>query len=49
MQVKTELERHRARRTLSEVMQKLEEALRLSKERQQKGTYGQPTTSYRHR
>jgi hypothetical protein len=44
MQVKSEIDRHRVRRTLNEVKRKLEEALRLSKELQNKGIYGEPTT-----
>ena len=46
MLLRNELERQRARRTLFEVKRKLEEALRLSQELQNKGNYGQPTTSY---
>lgn len=46
MRVRSELERHRVRRTLAEVKRKLEEALRLSQELHNKGQYGQPTTAY---
>jgi hypothetical protein len=49
MRIHNDLERHRARRTLTEVMRKLEEALRLSQELQRKGQHAEPTPSYRHR
>jgi hypothetical protein len=45
MQTRNEIDRHRVRRTLNEVKRKFEEALRLSKELQSKGQYGEPTTS----
>jgi hypothetical protein len=35
MQVESEIQRHRTRRTLSEVMRKLEEALRLSRTKEE--------------
>lgn len=44
MDVKSDIERHRVRRTLNEVKRKLEEALRLSIELQDKGQHGQSTT-----
>jgi hypothetical protein len=44
----TDLERYRARRTLSEVKQKLEEALRLSQLRN-KRNHEQATAANRHR
>jgi RNase P protein component len=44
-----EIDRHRIKRTLTEVKRKFEEALALSEERQQKEPNGQPTTSHRHR
>jgi len=45
MQVRSDIDRHRVRRTLNEVKRKLEEALRLSKELHKKGQYGEPTTT----
>jgi RNase P protein component len=39
-----DVERHRVRRTLTEVKNKLEEALRLSEQLQSKGNHGEPTT-----
>ena len=48
MKIHNDMERHRARRTLSEVKNKLEEALRLSQTRN-KGTYGQQSTPSDHR
>jgi hypothetical protein len=47
MQVKSEIEAHRVRRTLNEVKRKLEEALRLSQQLQHKGQYGEQTTPRR--
>jgi len=47
MQVKSEIDAHRVRRTLNEVKRKLEEALRLSQQLQDKGTYGEQTTPRR--
>jgi hypothetical protein len=48
MRLITDLERHRVRRTLSEVRRKLEEALRLSRSLNERN-HEQPTTSNRHR
>jgi hypothetical protein len=44
----TDIERHRARRTLSEVKQKFEEALRLSQLLNERD-HGQATAANRHR
>ncbi len=52
MQWKSDIERHRVRRTLSLVKGKLEEALRLSRSRNpssDESSNGQPTASHRHR
>ena len=49
LRVRSEIERHRVRRTLTEVKNKLEEALRLSQALDHKGQYGEPTSSYRRR
>jgi len=48
MRWKTDMERYRIRRTLSEVKQKLEEALRLSVRRDE-GEHGQETVTSRRR
>jgi hypothetical protein len=48
MKWKTDIERYRIRRTLSEVKQKLEEALRLSVRRGE-GEHGQQTATSRRR
>ena len=45
---KTDIERHRVRRTLSLVKRKLEEALRLSLSRNE-SEHVEPTASHRHR
>ena len=45
---KTDLERHRVRRTLSLVKRKLEEALRLSLSRNER-EHGESTATHRHR
>ena len=47
MFLRSEIDRHRVRRTLNEVKRKFEEALRLSKELQNKGQYGQTTSRHR--
>jgi hypothetical protein len=44
MRINNDVERQRARRTLSEVKNKLEEALRLSVQLQHKGTNEQSST-----
>jgi hypothetical protein len=49
MKIHNDIERHRVRRTLAEVKHKLEEALRLSEQLQQKGRHGQSTTSHHRR
>lgn len=49
MKIHNDVERQRARRTLSEVKGKLEEALRLSVALQHKGKDEQPTTTNRRR
>jgi hypothetical protein len=50
MQIHNDMERRRVRRTLSEVKDKLEEALRLSEQIQpNKGKHVQPTTTDRRR
>jgi hypothetical protein len=48
MRWKTDIERHRMRRTLAEVKLKLEEALRLSVRRRE-GEHGGQTVTYRRR
>jgi hypothetical protein len=48
MKWKTDIERHRVRRTLSLVKRKLEEALRLSRLRNE-SEHGQSTAAHRHR
>lgn len=48
MKWKTDIERHRVRRTLSLVKRKLEEALRLSQSRNE-SDHGKPTATNRHR
>jgi hypothetical protein len=45
MEVRSDIDRHRVRRTLNEVKRKLEEALRLSKELHNKGNYAEPTST----
>jgi hypothetical protein len=45
---RTDIERYRLRRTLTEVKQKLEEALRLSQLRNERD-HAQPTVTNRHR
>jgi hypothetical protein len=48
MRCRTEIELYRVRRTLSQVMQKLEEALRLSRRRDE-GIHEPTTAAHRHR
>ncbi len=45
LKIHNEMDRRRAQRTLAEVKNKLEEALRLSEEMQHKGKHGQTTTT----
>ena len=47
MQVKSEIDAHRVRRTLNEVKRKFEEALRLSQQLKDKGQYGEQTIARR--
>jgi hypothetical protein len=49
MQIHNDMERRRVRRTLAEVKNKLEEALRLSEQIQNKGKHAEPTTTDRRR
>jgi hypothetical protein len=48
LKIHNEMDRRRVQRTLAEVKNKLEEALRLSEQTQCKGKHGEPTTA-RHR
>jgi hypothetical protein len=48
LKIHNEMDRRRAQRTLAEVKNKLEEALRLSEQTHYKGKHGEPTTT-RHR
>jgi hypothetical protein len=49
MQINNDMERRRVRRTLAEVKYKLEEALRLSEQIQNKGKHAESTTTDRRR
>jgi hypothetical protein len=44
LKIHNDMERRRVRRTLAEVKNKLEEALRLSEQMQNKGKHGEATT-----
>lgn len=45
LKIHNEIDRRRAQRTLAEVKNKFEEALRLSEQMQHKGKHGEPTTT----
>jgi len=45
LKIHNDMDRRRVRRTLAEVKNKLEEALRLSEQMQYKGKHGEPTTT----